>query len=275
MDRIVSDRLKWVFRDIRKTDLGIEGQIELVDERERGTGRLLAVQIKCGLSFFNETTEDGFVFRGDKKHLKYWIEHSLPVIVVICNAKTGVCYWQEVCSGNVRPLQDGWKMLIPLENVLDAEAMTALSRVAGKPQHNDVVESLLHRFLHEKYIRRIEICSLSELPRDYHKFSYLAKIDGETIMIDHHYDPYGEITIGDIDEIVRWKGYNDKGVPNPLHVYVISESKEALRLPPVVNDLFVSRDDLFCFRLLYDKEPPFCLVELDDSDNPITFWPID
>lgn len=276
VDHLISDKLRWIFRDLRKIDLGIDGQIELVDEEKRGTGRLLAVQVKCGLSFFSETTEGGFVFRGDKKHLKYWIEHSLPVIVVICNPDTGICYWQEVSSGNTVPLQDGWKMVIPSANVLDEQAMDALLSVAGRPQHNDIVDLLLHRFLYEKYIRRIEICSLFELPRDYHKFSYLAKINDETVMIDYHYDPYGEITLEDINEIVRWKDYNDRVCgPNPLHIYIVSESKEALKLSSELSDLFASREDLTCFRLLYARESLFWLEELDEDDNPITFWPDD
>lgn len=279
VDHIISDKLKWIFRDLRKIDLGIDGQIELVDEKNRGTGRLLAVQIKCGLSFLSETTEGGFVFRGDKKHLKYWIEHSLPVIVIICNPNTGICYWQEVSSGNTVPLQDGWKMVIPSVNILNEQAKDTLIRVAGRPQHNDIVELLLHRFLYEKYIRRIEICSLFELPRDYHKFAYLAKIKDETVMIDYHYDPYGEVTLEDINEIVRWKDYNDRVieyvVPNPLHIYIVSESIDALKLSPEVSDFFASREDLTCFRLLYSKEPFFWIDELNENSKPITFWPDD
>jgi len=43
VDQLISDNLRWIFRDLRKIDLGIDGQIELVDEEKRGTGRLIAI----------------------------------------------------------------------------------------------------------------------------------------------------------------------------------------------------------------------------------------
>jgi hypothetical protein len=82
VDQIVSDDLRWIFRDLRKADLGIDAQIELVSPEKRGTGRLIAAQIKCGPSFLG-APESGFVFRGKSKHLRYWIEHSLPVMVIL------------------------------------------------------------------------------------------------------------------------------------------------------------------------------------------------
>lgn len=57
VDAIVHDELRWLFRPRERRDLGIDGEIELVDkqdEKRRGTGRLIAVQIKCGESFFSE-----------------------------------------------------------------------------------------------------------------------------------------------------------------------------------------------------------------------------
>jgi len=42
---------------MRKADLGIDAQIELVNPERRGTGRLIGAQIKCGESFFKETVD--------------------------------------------------------------------------------------------------------------------------------------------------------------------------------------------------------------------------
>ena len=61
VDRIVSDDLRWIFRDLRKADIGIDGQIEIVDKKQRGTGRLLAVQIKCGTSYLSEVSDEGYI----------------------------------------------------------------------------------------------------------------------------------------------------------------------------------------------------------------------
>ena len=276
VDQIVSDEMKWIFRDIRKNDFGIDAQLELIDERKRGTGRLLAAQIKCGTNFFSEENTEGFVFRGDKKHLLYWLEQSLPVILVLCNPETGICYWQEVSSASTIELDVGWKIVVPKVNVLCENSKRQLTQIAGRPQDRDIVEVLLYRLLHEKYIREIEICSLFELPRDYHKFAYLAKIKGEMVMIDFHYDFTGRITIEDVAEIIRWKDYNDRVCgPNPLHIYLVSKSKRALALSSELKNYLESVSGVVYFRLLYLDRTYFWIDELDKNDAPITFWPND
>ncbi len=272
VDKIVSDEMKWIFRNIRKNDFGIDAQLELIDERKRGTGRLLAAQIKCGTYFFSEENTEGFVFRGDKNHLLYWLEHSLPVILVLCNPETHICYWQEVSSANTIELDLGWKIVVPKVNVLCENSKRQLTQIAGKPQDRDIVEVLLYRFLYEKYIREIEICSFFELPRDYHKFAYLAKIKGKMVMIDFHYDFTGRITVEDADEIIRWKDYNDRVCgPNPLHIYLVSKSKRALALSSDLKNYLESVSGVVYFRLLYSDRTHFWIDELDKNDEPITF----
>ena len=274
VDQVISEDLRWIFRDVRKADLGIDAQIELVSPEKRGTGRLIAAQIKCGESFFTESTDTGFVFRGKSKHLRYWIEHSLPVLVIICGPNSGKCYWQEVSGANTEPLEKGWKLIIPCANVLGRDSAVALSQIAGRPQHGDIVEALLYAFLHEKYTRKIEICTIFELPRDYYKYAYLAKIEGEMVMIDVHHDQYGQVRVDDLAEIVRWKEYNTKQCgANKLHIYVSSESKNALRFSPTVKQYIASQQDVTVFPILYERSPFLWLNELDEHCDVIQFWP--
>ncbi len=274
VDQIISEELRWIFRDLRKADLGVDAQIELVNPEKRGTGRLIAAQIKCGESFFAEPTDAGFVFRGKSKHLRYWVEHSLPVLVIICDPSSGECYWQEAIGANTEPLQKGWKLTIPRSNALSSDSAYALSQIAGRPQHGDIVEALLYGFLHEKFTRKIEICTTFELPRDYHKYAYLAKIEGEIVMIDVHHDQYGLVRVDDLAEIVRWKEYNTKQCgATKLHIYVSSESKNALRFSLDVRKYIASQKDVSVFPILYERSPLLWLNEMDDEGNAIQFWP--
>lgn len=276
VDLIVSDELRWIFRDVRKADIGIDGQIEVVDEKQRGTGRLLAVQIKCGTSYLSEASDEGYTYRGDRKHLKYWLEHSLPVILVVCDPQKERCYWQVVTGANTNPLENTWTMVIPKSNLLGVTSKDQLQTIAGHPQHKDIIELLLYRFLREKYRRNIEICTILELPRDYHKYAYLAKLKDKVVMIDFHYDMYGRVTVEDIDEIVRWKEYNNRVCgPNPLHIYIVSESRNALNLSPGVVEYFKSQNDIHYYRLLYSRVPFFELYELDNDGEVVTIWPED
>jgi hypothetical protein len=81
--RLVHRELGWKFREQHESDVGVDALVEIV-ERERATGRLLALQIKAGRSWFREPAPSpGWVFRGPRRHLDYWLGHDLPVLVVL------------------------------------------------------------------------------------------------------------------------------------------------------------------------------------------------
>lgn len=121
--------LRWLFREQAVSDIGIDAHLEIVIDG-RATGRLLAIQIKTGESYFRETVTEGFVYRGDPDHLDYWLHHSLPVVVVICKPGTGEAYWQIVSEQTVTRTDRGWKMTIPSANPFRVEAMTRLQEIA-------------------------------------------------------------------------------------------------------------------------------------------------
>lgn len=122
--------LRWLFREQAVSDVGIDAHLEIVVEG-RATGRLLALQIKSGDSYFREPVQDGFVYRSDLEHLDYWLNHSLPVFVVICKPGTGEAYWQVVSDQTFIRTNTGWKMLIPSANRFQADAVGRLQSIAA------------------------------------------------------------------------------------------------------------------------------------------------
>lgn len=62
---------KWVFRPQPISDYGLDAQIEIW-EAEKFTGKLVALQIKSGASYFERKKGDDYVFTGELKHLDYW-----------------------------------------------------------------------------------------------------------------------------------------------------------------------------------------------------------
>ncbi|MET9404043.1 DUF4365 domain-containing protein [Kitasatospora sp. NPDC002965] len=126
----VEDELRWLFREQPTEDYGIDAHVEIVDEDEV-LGRLLALQIKSGASFFREATPDGWWFRPDAEHVQYWLNHSLPVVVVLYKPETKVCYWQFVSRETLqRSSRGGWKLLVPQEQVLNGNSAQALRAAA-------------------------------------------------------------------------------------------------------------------------------------------------
>ena len=47
-----------IFRETPNSDVGIDGQIEYVNSRGEATGKIIAVQIKSGDSYLNESKSD-------------------------------------------------------------------------------------------------------------------------------------------------------------------------------------------------------------------------
>lgn len=130
----IEDGLGWLFREQPTEDYGIDAHAEVVDG-EDVRGRLLALQIKGGASWFSERAPNGWWYRPDADHVKYWLDHSLPVAVVLYDKTDGTCYWQLVSRDTlVRTSTAGWKVLVPQDQKLDASAVGSLRQAAeGDP----------------------------------------------------------------------------------------------------------------------------------------------
>ena len=102
----------WLFRPVLLHDFGVDAEMELCDGGE-ATGRLVAVQIKAGPSYFRSKTPDGWWFSVDKRHAAYWLNHSLPVFVVLVDVQSGTAYWERVTKRTLRPAGKNFKMLVP------------------------------------------------------------------------------------------------------------------------------------------------------------------
>lgn len=87
----VCARARQVWRETPHTDVGLDGQIELVQDG-RATGLFVGVQVKTGLSY---VSEDGqlFFLKGDRSHFGYWATCSIPVIGIVVDPVRDVAMW--------------------------------------------------------------------------------------------------------------------------------------------------------------------------------------
>lgn len=134
VQQIVTTDLEWIFREQPTDDYGIDAQIEVV-ENGVATGRLIAAQIKSGQSYFKKPHTDGWWFPLDKDDLEYWLEHALPVVVVLWDPISKTAYWEVVASHQVvTGKRGGKKILVRREQRLKHSSAASLSKVAeGKP----------------------------------------------------------------------------------------------------------------------------------------------
>ena len=119
---VVNDKMKWIFRRVHlEHDFGIDGYIDIVREDGGVTGQSIAVQIKSGQSFFKEKTPNGFVFRGEEKHLNYYMNLPVPVLMILHDDVTHQCYWEQFDVRKTEPTSRGWKFNISKNSLLSEE----------------------------------------------------------------------------------------------------------------------------------------------------------
>lgn len=131
------ERAGYIFREQAISDYGIDAHVELVDNGD-ATGKLIAIQIKSGPSWFTKEKSEGFTYNGDSEHLTYWLEHSLPVLIVLCDTEKSQCFWQAITPENVIYTKKAWKIIVPKIQKINVGMDVDLKRLVNKlPVHKD------------------------------------------------------------------------------------------------------------------------------------------
>jgi hypothetical protein len=136
---IFLEKFGWIEREQTITDVGIDMQVEIV-ENSIPTGQLLALQIKCGKSYFEEEKDNNIIFRGKKKHLEYWTNYSLPVFIILHNPITNKTYWQRVIPTKTEETAKGWKIAVPYTQSLSVAHKENIVKFYQNTNHFTVME---------------------------------------------------------------------------------------------------------------------------------------
>jgi hypothetical protein len=120
----------WYPHEPVQPDFGIDAYVECPEEGVPN-GRMLALQIKAGTSYFREENDEGFVYRGELRHLAYWSAHSLPVVLVLYHPEEECAYWAAVTEDVVQQTKKGWRITVPRNQKLAEEAAEQLQELAG------------------------------------------------------------------------------------------------------------------------------------------------
>jgi hypothetical protein len=169
-------KLGWIFRrNHNEHDFGIDGYIDLVGAAGAVTGRMLAVQIKCGHSYLSHQNQYGFTYYGESKHLNYLLNHPMPVILIICDPDNEICYWEHFDEAVVEPTQAAWKVNIPNRNTLTEALRSELEAIAGQP-----IDYSPHLDEYWKFKKELSESSVIVCPID--RASHIEPIDGADIV---------------------------------------------------------------------------------------------
>lgn len=132
----------WFFREQPITDQGIDAHIEkfeLVNGKkgidEVGTGRLIALQIKGGPSYFSRPSPNGWWFPFKARKAQLWLGHALPVLVVLVDLGSGEMYWQRVSAATVIKTGKNYKIEVPRNQTVATAGAEWLEIASGLEQH--------------------------------------------------------------------------------------------------------------------------------------------
>jgi tetratricopeptide (TPR) repeat protein len=127
---LVNELLGHTFREQTTSDFGVDAHVEIKRDG-KATGRLVGLQVKGGDSWFDEETEIGWKFRPEKKHLPYWLGHSLPMYVLLVAKTTRTIYWQELSE---RTLETGPRggIFVTVPKIQTLETVGAVWEIAAE-----------------------------------------------------------------------------------------------------------------------------------------------
>lgn len=114
------ERIDYAFREQQENDYGVDAHAELI-ENEEATGRLLGIQLKTGHSYLSKEKEtaNGYVYRDDVEHIDYWLNHSLPIIIALCNPDTRTIFWQYISQDTVIRAKNNFKIIVPFNQKIE------------------------------------------------------------------------------------------------------------------------------------------------------------
>lgn len=255
---IVENELNWIFRkNHQETDFGIDAYFDIITEKNSITGKSIAVQIKSGDSYFKEPNEFGWTFRGEMKHLNYYLNHEIPVIIIIVDIKNKFCYWNLCDPYKTVKAGDNWKMTIPSNQKLGAKSKQSLLKYVSPV--TDYVSQLDHYWKMNKVLLDQERVFFMVAKDDIIKNSYSYLIEGFKRLEDSpelisHLKGKVDVTID---------GYND----DERELFEIKEVMEwARKVFPEISGLayFLTKDATAQFlKVLFVAHVEFEVVKKD------------
>lgn len=95
--------MKCLWREITKSDFGIDGEIEVLSPKPDGkgyyvTGGIIKVQAKSGTSYITQDTDQSFSAKSSKEDFELWYNGNFPTVFIIYHPGDDKLYWKEMRS---------------------------------------------------------------------------------------------------------------------------------------------------------------------------------
>ncbi|MBA9074737.1 hypothetical protein GGR22_002910 [Flavobacterium gossypii] len=152
---IVENELNWVFRkNHQETDFGIDAYIDIISEAGHVTGKSIALQIKTGESYFKEKNDLGWVYRGEMKHLNYYLNHDIPVIIILVDNVKKEVFWTACEPDKTIRAGENWKINVSSNQKLLKKSKSELEKHVSPV--TDYVSQLEHFWEENKMLLKFK-----------------------------------------------------------------------------------------------------------------------
>ena len=147
-----------IFRETSNSDIGIDGQVEEVDEEFNATGRIMAIQIKSGKSYLKDNINE-WKYTVDEAHKNYWRLFPIPVMLLVHNTNDGMIYFIDAKFA----LNSTGEIVIPKQNVLCIEKKDEFLKTLGGCTKFSDIEDVFIMMQNEKWTEASATFSFLEL----------------------------------------------------------------------------------------------------------------
>lgn len=129
---IVESELGWMVRPThQEDDFGIDAYIDVIIDGYV-TGKSIAIQVKAGKSYLKEITPDLWSFVGERKHLNYYLNQDISVLIIIVDLNNKVAYWEACEIGNILLNGESWSMPVPKKQQINSFQKDKLLKYTSK-----------------------------------------------------------------------------------------------------------------------------------------------
>jgi hypothetical protein len=115
-----------IFREQRSGDTGLHAHLEITDRLPK-MGKSIGLQIRSGEDERVERGARGYFCHGDIAHLTYWLQHSIPVLVMVYERETDRVLWEVANADTVDVDGRKWELLVPIDQAYGPEAVQSIS----------------------------------------------------------------------------------------------------------------------------------------------------
>ncbi|GHS86626.1 hypothetical protein AGMMS49957_05120 [Synergistales bacterium] len=132
--RVSASLPQLLFREQLSGDTGLGAHLEVTEDFPRA-GKTIGLQVRSDEGARLERSARGYIYRGEMPHLVYWLQHSVPVLVMIHEHESDRILWEFVNAGNVEIDGAEWEIVIPFDQIYGADSARAIAALPCYSPH--------------------------------------------------------------------------------------------------------------------------------------------